>query len=184
MITWCCWGAKLSPQTIGKTLKKQKQTNIFQAQNHPKFSPEPPRFSPPPQNLENPMKNQCWPPGTLPKPSATFRELPGRSPDYLKSIFSVPGPLKNNVIFSVPGPLKQSTFSALDQKKSNIFVLGPMKNQYFFVQNPPKTSCNLPRVPWKVPRLFNISIFYPRTTTDQDFCPQTTDNHHSLVPDH
>ena len=103
----------------------------------------------PTQNLQKPTKNQYFPPKILSKLPATFPELSGRSQDYLKSIFSVSGPLKIN-------------FFCPQTKKINIFCAWTNENKYFLFPHHEKSV-------FSVPGPLKINILSPQTTKNQHF---------------
>ena len=95
---------------------------------------------------------------TLPKPSATFPELSGSARDPPGAAQKVPGGLSG-----APAPARVESGWPQNWSPAISGSPKPLKiNQksIFSAQNPSKTSCNLPRAPWKRHR---VSWSHPKS---------------------
>ena len=98
------------------------------------------------------MKNQHFQPRTLPKPIATFPELPGSARELSAAAEMLFGRLSN-----APAPARAESgrpqnWSPAISGSPNSLKIGA--KSILSAQNPSKTSCNLPRAPWKRHRTF------------------------------
>ena len=93
------------------------------------------------------MKNQYFPPRTLPKPPATFPELSGSARELPGAAEMLSGRLS-----SAPAPARAESGRPQNWSPAISGSPNPLKineKSIFSDQNPSKTSCNLPRAPWK-----------------------------------
>ena len=98
------------------------------------------------------MKNQYFQPRTLPKPIATFPELPGSARELPGAAEMIFGRLS-----SAPAPARAESGRPQNWSPPISGSPNPLKineKSIFSAQNRSKTSCNLPRAPWKRHRAF------------------------------
>ena len=110
-------------------------------------SGRPQNWSPAISGLQKPMKNQYFPPRTLPKPPASFPELPGSARE--------PSGAAQKVTRGPSGALAPARAESGRPQNWSPAISGspnPLKineKSIFSAQNPSKTYCNLPSAPWK-----------------------------------
>ena len=98
------------------------------------------------------MKIEYFQPRTLPKPTATFPELSGSARELLGTAQKVPGGPSG-----APAPARAESGRPQNWSPAISGSPNPLKineKSIFSAQNPSKTSCNLPRAPWKRHRAF------------------------------